>query len=156
MGSHDRFEAWFVSLNNSKGLHGRTKIIVGDDQDCSVGEPGILQNLSVGAVSTVNGVACQACLLDNAGVELQAHIGDAFLLQKGPDHLSGPAVSANDNVVLKCGWLLAYSRFCGLRLRFRAKQAVAQVVTMVHQERTDRSEERRVGKECRSRWSAAH
>src|SRR5256886_17488502 len=51
-----------------------------------------------------------------------------------------------------------FSRFCELYQRWRRKQDV--VLRQVHQPGekgfVDRSEERRVGKECRSRWSPYH
>ena len=38
----------------------------------------------------------------------------------------------------------------------RAKKVVMDTVTTIQENAEDRSEERRVGKECRSRWSPYH
>ena len=52
--------------------------------------------------------------------------------------------------------LLEMEERLGLARRFREMQAGLEQITKAAQEILDRSEERRVGKECRSRWSPYH
>src|SRR5256885_63175 len=76
-------------------------------------------------------------------------------------------VCSSDLLIMKFGWYVCSTRnpmklpHCGLHLalatfRFEAAQDVFGSVMLSQSVQSARSEERRVGKECRSRWSPYH
>ena len=63
-----------------------------------------------------------------------------------PGYAACPIRNIVDRFGDKWSLLVLYNLHTGGRLRF----------SEIHRRMTDRSEERRVGKECRSRWSPYH
>ena len=110
----------------------------------SSGAKGVIYGNSGGKDSALVGILCKAACDNTVGIMMPCASKRNF----GEDMTDGLAVAEQFNIETRTVDLTAEKEL--------VMQTVSAVTTLNQMATSNRSEERRVGKECRSRWSPYH